>query len=441
MSTRRMTYGQAVGHLESALTFGIHPSLEGIRAITRQLDLPQDSYSSVQITGTNGKTSVTRLTAALLSAHGQRTGSYTSPHLREYRERIEVDGRTVTRDEFADALDAALRAATEVGVEATEFELLTAAALQAFRTARVDFAALEVGMGGRWDATSVVMPAVAVITGVSLDHTAHLGPTVVEIAADKAHIIKPGSVAVLGPGTAGLDSVFLARCSETGSVPHAVREWAAPTPLAPESTTRFELLEAAKEAGGVTRLRVASPLADYGELTIAAPAYQAANVATAMAATESALGSALRIEAIRDALAVVRFPARFEVFPGDPLVVVDGSHNPEAAAVLAGAIREAFGEVRPRILLGVLTDKDARGIVEALGAVSGEFAVTTPSSTRALPASDLAALVHEVSGMRAESFENVADALRCLVVPGTGPLIVAGSLTTAGEARSILSAR
>lgn len=436
-----MTYEQALRHLERALTFGIHPSLDGIRAITDALGRPQDAFSSLQITGTNGKTSVTRLVAALLHAHGLRAGCYTSPHLREYCERIEVDGHPVARDEFADALDAALRAASDAGVEATEFELLTAAALEAFRTARVDFAALEVGMGGRWDATSVVSPSVAVITGVALDHMAYLGGTVDEIAADKAHIIKQGSVAVLGPGTEGLEGIFFARSVLTGASLRVVRASGTPSALPEENTVRFEVLEAAHEPGGTTFLRVSSALADYDELAIAAPAYQAGNVATAIAAAQAALGGALRADAVARALAIVRFPARFEVFPGDPLVVIDGSHNPQAARVLASAIRESFGEVRPRVLLGVLADKDARGIVEALAGVAAEFAVTAPDSPRALAAPDLAALVRDVTGTRPVSYTSLGDALTALAAPGQGPLVITGSLTTAGQARSSLLSR
>ncbi|MHB9004144.1 MAG: bifunctional folylpolyglutamate synthase/dihydrofolate synthase [Coriobacteriia bacterium] len=441
MSEAGMTYESAVARLESALTFGIHPSLDGIQAIADRMGRPQDAFSSVQITGTNGKTSVTRLTAALLSAHGLRAGSYTSPHLQEYRERIQIDGAMVSGADFAHAITAAFSAADRAGIGATEFELLTAGALHAFRAASVDFAVLEVGMGGRWDATSVVTPAVAVITGVSLDHIAHLGETVQEIAADKAHIIKQGSAVVLGPGTEGLEAIFLARSALTGTPTRAVREGESPSPLPEENTVRFQVLEAAHEPGGKTFLQVWSSLSDYGEAGIAAPAYQAANVATAIAAAESALDGALRPDAIRRALDVVRFPARFEVFAGDPLVVVDGSHNPEAARVLAQAIRESFGETRPRVLLGVLADKDVRGIVEALKSIAAGFAVTAPDSQRALTTPDLAELVHDISGQNAICYDDVAQAVAALTAPGEGPLVITGSLTTAGQARSILLSR
>ncbi|MBN2405990.1 MAG: bifunctional folylpolyglutamate synthase/dihydrofolate synthase, partial [Coriobacteriia bacterium] len=201
-----MTFDEALELLEGALSFGIHPSLDGIRALTALLGIPQDSFSSMQVTGTNGKTSVTRIAAALLSAHGHRTGVYTSPHLVSYSERMVIDGEQASEEEFSAALGAvagvveadSVRQAQTLGLDATsldlaytEFELLTAAALWLFRERSCDWACLEIGMGGRWDATSVVMPKVSVVTGVGLDHTERLGTTRAQIAADKAHIIKP----------------------------------------------------------------------------------------------------------------------------------------------------------------------------------------------------------------------------------------------------------
>lgn len=434
-------YRAAVASLSSALTFGIHPSLDGIKAIVAALGNPQDTFASVQVTGTNGKSSTTRLATALLRAHGMRTGCYTSPHLIEYTERMEIDGEPISPAAFAHAVSAAVAASARAAAGATEFELLTAAALWAFREARVDVAVLEVGMGGRWDATSVVAPAVSVITGVSLDHTAHLGATREAIAADKAYIIKPASAPVLGPGTEGVERIFIERAEHLDTHPRAVREFGAASPLAEEMTVRYLVVERPDRVGGVTRMDVRGLHGMYEELAVVAPTYQAANVAMAIAAAEAALGRALDPGATRAALAVMTFPARFEVFAGDPLVVLDGSHNPEAARVLAHAIAEEFGETRPRVLLGVLADKDAAGIVSALAPVAGEWAVTTPDSPRALGADALAAVVSEVTGQDAGRYPDVASALETLVRRGAGPLVIAGSLMTAGEARRWLLAR
>ncbi|HSK48659.1 MAG TPA: Mur ligase family protein, partial [Coriobacteriia bacterium] len=239
-------YAQALAALERALVFGVHPSLDGIRALTEAMGRPQDAFASLQVTGTNGKTSTARLTRALLEGEGHSTGLYTSPHLENYTERIEVDGRPVSERDFAEAVHVALEVAERLrpgaqGAEEgfTEFELLTAAALWLFRRSGVDYAVLEVGMGGTWDSTSIVEPAVAVITGVGLDHTAVLGGTIEKIAAEKAGIIKPASAPVLGPGTAGVEQIFLERAKLSHTHPRAVRPEGALSPVDEQLTVRF----------------------------------------------------------------------------------------------------------------------------------------------------------------------------------------------------------
>ena len=442
-------YDEALVVLTAAATFGINPSLEGVTDLVGALGRPNDSFASIQITGTNGKTSTARLTAALLRAGGFRTGLYTSPHLERYPERIEVEGTVVSDAEFARAVSAAAHAAKQLrgedsfGTPAgfTEFELLTAAALWLFAELGVDFAVLEVGLGGKWDATSVVSPSVAVITGVGLDHTAILGDTLEQIAADKAAIIRPASTPVLGPGTDGLDSVFLRRAAEVGTHARAVREGIGFSPVPEDLTVRYRVIQRPDAPGGTTILDVDGVHARYEGLALAAPSYQAANVATAIAAAEAALGRALDTSRAREALATVTLPGRFELLRARPAVIVDGSHNPQAAAVLADAIREAFPEParRPTVLLGVFADKDARGIVSALAPVARTLAVSQPQSPRALPTNELAGLVAEVTGKSARAFDSVREAIAVLATESAGPLVVTGSLVTAGEARSALT--
>ena len=368
---------------------------------------------SPQFTGTNGKTSTARLAATLLVAEGRRVGLYTSPHLERYPERIEVDGQIVSDCDFARAVSAVLasaqrlRGAGAVGTPAgfTEFELLTAATLWLFRDLGVEIAVLEVGLGGRWDATSVVSPSVAVITGVGLDHTAILGETLGEIAADKAAIIKRASAPVLGPGTDGLDAIFLRRADEVGTHARAVREGIDFSPVPEDLTVRFRVTQRPDTPGGTTIVDVDGVHARYEALAVAAPSYQAANIATAIAAAEAVLGRGLDAARARAALAAITLPGRFELVRTQPPLIVDGSHNPQAAAVLADAIREAFPDpaCRPTVLLGVLADKDARGMVAALAPVAHAFAVAAPSSPRALPVGDLAGLVAAFTGARPSS--------------------------------------
>ncbi len=444
-----LTYSEALAALRRALVFGINPSLDGITELTEALGRPQDSFASVQITGTNGKSSTARITAALLEAEGLRTGLYTSPELERYPERIELGGQVASDADFALALSAALEAAarlrgsdsfgTDIGF--TEFELLTAAALWLFRERGVELAVLEVGLGGRWDATSVVSPSVAVITGVGLDHTGILGDTLEAIAAEKAAIIRPATAPILGPGTVGVEHVFLERAESLGTHARAVREQNEPTPVAEALTVRYRLTARPTRPGGYTVVDVVGIHATYGDLAFAGPAYQAANIATAVAAAEAALGRTLDPDRARSALAALLIPGRFELMRADPPIVIDASHNPQAAAVLADAIRDAWPDprLRPVILLGIFADKDAAGIIEALTPVAGGFAVTQSSSPRARPAHELAHLVEKVSGMRpALVTESLGVAVSALVHGANDGFVVTGSIATAGEARTIL---
>lgn len=442
-------YADALSMLKRALTFGINPTLEGVQALCEALGRPQDAFASVQVAGTNGKTSTARMTAALLRSQGLRTALYTSPELERYPERMEVDGAVASDADFALAVHAAveagerLRGAGSTGTAEgfTEFELLTAGALWLFRERGIEAAVLEVGLGGRWDATSVVSPSVAVITGIGLDHTAILGDTLEEIAAEKAAIIKPASAPVLGPGTEGLDAIFTAQAEASHTHARAVRETAAPTPVDEALTVRFGVTSRPSAPGGSTVVDVRGVHAEYPALSFAGPGYQAANIATAVAAAEAALGRALEADAARRALAALAIPGRFELVRSAPAVIVDGSHNPQAAAVLAEAVREAFPDpaTRPRVLLGVLADKDATGIVAALAPVSAGFAVTEPLSPRALPAEELARVVRDVTGETPRAYASLAEGLATEAgVSAGGALLVTGSLTTAGQARRIL---
>lgn len=407
----RPSYGEALAVLSAALKFGLNPSLDGIIAIADELGRPQDAFRCVQVTGTNGKTSVTWLTAALLHLHGERVGAYTSPHLESYTERIAIDGSPLSQEAFAASLCAADEAAKRAGLtEVTEFELLTAAALHAYREAAVEWAVLEVGMGGRWDATSVVIPAVAVVTGVDLDHAERLGATIEAIAEDKAYVVKAGSTAVLGPGTLAVRGTLHRRADEVHAAVVEVEG------LAPEYEGFFR-------AGGL-------------------PPYQAANVATALAAARAALGRPLEPVVVRRVLTGARLAGRFETEREEPRVLLDGAHNPGAAAALSSAVQDAFGASGPLAVLAVLADKDAGGIVRALAPAVSGFIVTANVSPRCLSADALADIVARVTAVRPPVEPDLASALRRALdaaSSGTAPgVLVTGSLYTVGEARALL---
>lgn len=401
-----MSYDDAVAALKTALKFGIDPSLEPIRAICADMGNPQESYRCIQVAGTNGKTSTTRMIAALLHEEGCKVGLYTSPHLVKYPERIEIDVTPVSDELFACGIDAACAASDRLGIDATEFELLTAAALWIFAREGVDWAVLECGLGGRWDATSVVVPEVAVITGVGLDHTHVLGNTLEQIAAEKAAIVRPGTKAVFAQNLPARE-VFEARSREVG----------APFEYAKEpQLTRCDQ--------GLSQL----------------PTYQHDNFATALAAVTVALGVAPTSQVVSDALARLRIPGRFEVLRDDPLVIVDAAHNPQSAQVLAREVAQRFGggcagkaRLLPVLLLGVLADKDARGIVEALCPLFDRVVVTASSSPRAIPAAELAYLVEEFSGCAPMVAPSVPEALELL---SEESFLATGSITVAGEVKS-----
>jgi dihydrofolate synthase/folylpolyglutamate synthase len=401
-----LEYEDAVALLSDSLKFGIHPSLDAITSLCEALERPQDDFRAVQVAGTNGKTSVTWMIEAILSAGGVSAGAYTSPHLTSYTERVRLGGADCTRDEFAAAIDSVTNAAADAGIDApTEFEILTAGALWLLRERCVDTAVLEVGMGGRWDATSVVDPEVAVVTSVGLDHMEHLGDTREEIAAEKACVIEEGTATVLGPGTRGVEHIFEQRAIERGA----------------------GIVRVGQDAASVCGFTLPRGM----------PSYQAANAVTAKAAAEALLGEPVDDGLVTEALAKVRLPARFETVSTDPVIIADGSHNPQAAEVLRGAIEERF-QTPPTLVLAVLADKDAAGVVDALAPAASSIVVTQSDSPRAVEAADLAAIVRRQTGVEPPAYDSLGEALETLKVDLSGGLVVTGSLTIAAEARQAL---
>ena len=436
-----LDYTSAVAVLADALRFGMDPSLGPIEAMLEALGHPERSYGCVQVAGTNGKSSVARFTAAALAAHGLRVGLYTSPHLVSYEERIEIAASVVDRSLFADGISAALDAARDAGVEATEFELLTAAAFELFAREGVDVAVLECGLGGRWDATSACDPDVAVVTGIALDHTAVLGDTTRAIAAEKAAIIKPGATVVLAEGIAERD-VFAERAREVGArVVDAGPLDADGVEPAYESSGA----EPAYESSGVEPAYDAPAAAPAAREPPQLPAYQLPNVRLALAAAREFLaarpGSAPAYDAARALRAALRtpVPGRFELVRADPPLLIDAAHNPASARVLARELSSrdlALGPSRiGTLVIGVLADKDARGIVSELAGLFDRIIATASPSPRSLAPADLAAIIESVTGRAPETAPTVEAALSLL---GSDAAIATGSITIAGEVHRIL---
>lgn len=455
------TYDQALGILHSALRFGICPMLESVEDMLAELGNPDLAFQSVQIAGTNGKTSTARFTAAILRGEGMRTALYTSPELVSYTERMEVGGSPVSEDAFARGIVAAREAGRRVNAkrtsagerpyDITEFDLLTVAACVVFAEAGVDVAVLECGMGGRWDATSAVKSIRSVaITGIGLDHMRILGDTLEKIAGEKAAIIKRGRSCVLGVGTATPDTmedVFLDQCAREDVVPTLLRpevladaagEMHPGIPRAhadlPHAT--YRVVERPNRIGGSLVLDVRTTRASYAEVSALKPVYQAANIACAVQLAEDYLGRPLDAEKLFGSVVTCPTPGRFDVVRAEPVALVDACHNPQSVATFLTAVRGVAPvvEERPALLCAVLADKDVEGIVRLLAPEFPRAFCTQTSSPRALSAEELAKLFEAAGNTPAGTFGSVAEAVAAL---GDEPFVACGSITTAGEVTGI----
>jgi dihydrofolate synthase / folylpolyglutamate synthase len=431
----------------------IAPSLDRIRELTKLLGDPQRSYPVIHITGTNGKTSTSRMAETLLRARGLRTGLFTSPHLVSMRERICVDGEPVSEARFAEiyaeiepylgVVDA------QQPVRLSFFEVLTAMAFAGFADAPVDVAVVEVGLGGTWDATNVADGAVAVITPVAIDHTQWLGETVAEIAADKAGIIKPGAVAVLGQQPVAAATELLRRAGEVNAT--VAREG-----------FEFGVLSRDLAVGG-QRLAIKGLLGEYPDLFLPLfGAHQAGNAACALAAVEAfsgAVGSAggmLDRDLVAGAFAAMSSPGRLEIVRRSPLVMIDAAHNPAGMAATAAALAESFGAAEVIAVLAVSADKDVAGILDVLEPAVAAVVVTANSSARSMAPARLAELATPIFGAdrvhlagRLDDAIDIAVGLADESAPdglAAGPasaagsmVLIAGSVITAGDARLLLT--
>ena len=418
-------------YLDSLANFGIEPSLAGIEALCRALGGPQRGLGTIQVTGTNGKTSTARMAGEILAAHGLAVGVYTSPHLESYTERILLNGQQMGAEAF-ETLGRAVREAVAVAEDAlghsgergerriTQFEVLTGAALKAFADAAVDVAVVEVGMGGRWDATSVVRPAVSIAANVTLDHAEWLGPELTDIAAEKAYVLKEGTIGVLGEMGEDVKAVFRARADIVGA-----RVLSAGTDFS--------------YGPSETGIRITSPLSEYTELIVGpAGGWQLANATLATVAAEAFLGRDLDERRLRGALSRAISPGRAELFPGRPDILVDGAHNLAGVRALVGYVRAIYGDRRMAVVTAVMRDKRAVDMAVELGAL-GPLLIVDVDNPRCTPATELAAAAgrYGLAATAATSIEAALDEGRKLV-GADGLVVAAGSLYLAGPVRRFL---
>jgi len=402
------------------------PSTSNIEALLTVLGDPHNDYQVIHVTGTNGKGSTSQIVTKLLMAHGLKVGTYSSPHLESIRERIQVNGEAIAEEDFAEAVAAIANAEGMSGVRPSYFEIMTAAAFRWFSDDAVDVAVIEVGMLGRWDATNVVQPDVSVITNIALDHMEFAGPTLAHIAKEKAGIIKQGSIAVIGELNKDLHPIFSAE-------PHE------------EIHFRGEQFDVADNhlALGGRSLHVRTPRADYIDLFVPLHGWhQGENTAVAIMAVESFFGTALDQETVQEGLASVVMPGRFEVVGHQPLVILDGAHNPAGAEVCASVFFDDFDPHGRRILVvGVLGGRDISDTLSALKVDEFERVICcTAPSPRARPAAEIAAIAEEMGCSDVLTVDTVERACDLALADATSDdaVLIAGSLYVVGSARTHL---
>ena len=404
--SRAWTPEDAERKLLSLELFGMRFGLDRMRRLLTALGSPQETFRSVHVVGTNGKSSTTRMVAAILGRHGLRAGSYLSPHLVSFAERVRVGDADVTPQAFAAAVERASGAAAKVertlqpGDRVTQFELLTAAAYALLAEEDVDVAVVEAGLGGRYDATNVLDSSVAVLTNVGLEHTRWLGPTVADIAREKLDVVRPHSTLVVGEG------------------------------LHPDALALAEEVSAERNA----RLVVAG--ADPGVEVHASGEFQRRNFALARAAAEAFLGD-LDEDALRAAAADVTVPGRFQVVDeaGGGVVILDGAHNPGGMAALAGALRTFLAGRRLVACVSILDDKDAAGMLRELLPLCAEVVFTQNANPRALPPATLESLSRQLGGPPARTVPEphaALDAARASAGPD-GVALATGSIYLVGD--------
>jgi folylpolyglutamate synthase/dihydropteroate synthase len=450
----------------------IDPTLDRIAALVSLLGDPHRAFPVVHVTGTNGKTSTTRMIESLLRERGLRTGRFTSPHLVSMRERISVDGVPLTAERFVELYEEIIPYVAMVDGQQPApmsfFEILTGMMFAAFADAPVDVAVIEVGLGGRWDATNVADGAVAVITPVAMDHMQWLGDTIEEIATEKAGIIKPGAVAVLAqqPSTAAAE-ILLERAALVGAT--VAREG-------------FEFGVVGRElALGGQQLVLQGLRGTYGDIFLPLfGVHQASNAAVALAAVEAFAGVSETVannagpdgedgrdtitlgpglstrgldpDLVRAGFAQASSPGRLDILRRSPTVIADAAHNPAGMAATVQALTESFTFDRVIGVVAVAEDKDVAGVLEELEPALEQVVVTTNSSPRAMPVAELAELARDYFGEdRVRAAERLDDALELAVsladiadeetgsAPGSTAILVTGSVVTAGDAQLLLA--
>ena len=416
----------------------IEPSLDRIRTLLDYLGNPQETFRSIHLAGTNGKTSTSRMIDSLLRSFGIRTGRYTSPHLEDIRERITIDGDLITPEYFIYTYDDIKPYIDLVDANSEHplsyFEVLTAMAYAAFADAPIDVGVIECGVGGAWDATNVINSDVAVMTPIGLDHQEYLGNTIAEIAHTKAGIFREGKPSVLAHQTREAAEVLIRESAKSESIP--LREG-----------LDFSLLRRDVAVGGQL-LSIQGLGGTYDDIFL--PLYgrhQASNATLALVAVEAFLGGGaerLDVDAIRDGFAQASSPGRLEVMRRNPTVIIDAAHNHHGAVALHESLSEEFAFDRIVAVVAILADKDAVSFLSELSNIVDEIIVTENNSPRAMPTEDLFKIAVDIfEEDRVSSAGSIAGAIEAAMDKASHPtqsigIVITGSVITVGQARALL---
>ena len=423
----------------------LEPSLDRIRAFTQLLGEPQASFQVIHLTGTNGKTSTSRMIETLLRALDLRTGRFTSPHLEKMSERITIDGEQLSDDDFVRAFNDVAAYTHLVDADQDHplsfFETVVGMAFAAFADAPVDVAVVEVGMGGSWDATNVADADVAVVLPIAVDHAQYLGDSPLTIADEKAGILKPGSVAVLAEQLPDVTALLLERAAEVGA--SVVREG-----------VDFGVISRVPAVGG-QMLSLQGLRERYDDVFLPLyGAHQAQNAVVALAAVEAFVGETrLDAEIVLAAFAEVTSPGRLEIIRRSPTILLDAAHNPHGAAAVSEALEDSFSFSPLVGVMGVMVDKDADGVLAALEPHLSHVVCTQNSASRSMSAAALGRAAVEIFGEdRVTVVADLAGAIDQAATLaesgddggyglGSGAVLVTGSVVTVGEARAMLKGR
>lgn len=373
-----MTYEEAIKYIHGVSNFFCKPGLDRIRELCEGLGNPQKKLRFIHVAGTNGKGSVCAMLNSVLCKAGYKVGLYTSPYVREFNERMRVNSKNIPNKTLARITERVKAVAENMDDGPTEFELITAIAFEYFLEERCQVVILEVGMGGRLDATNIIdAPLLSIITGIAIDHTAFLGDTIELIAGEKAGVIKEKSVALFGGEDSVAEAVIAKECAKMQSV------------LCKTDYSKLKIKSMSLDGSCFDyRSRCDVKLSLLGS-------YQPKNAAIVLDAIDNLLGIGLKVseEDLRQGLLEARWPARFEIIGRDPLIIFDGAHNPQGICAAVESIKEYFGSEKVVIVSGVLRDKDYKAIAESLSTVAERVFTITPDNPRALPAKEYADVI------------------------------------------------